>query len=226
MSAQPSIPDPRLRTVENHTPFAMFQCDKMGVGRKFFDTVVVKGTFALAQGKLERAKEQAEIALVDETWDPDNAERSSLKTAGDVVLTKPSTDVIVTGTARIPGEARREWDVAVEVRRRGDRELVYQSRVLGPRRFRHTAEKGWGVTEPEPTVEVPIRYELAYGGSYPIPDGERGEVDAESPRPKPGWVVDRQNPSGTGFFDERALDPSVEYTAPQWQTRGPTARCR
>jgi hypothetical protein len=218
MNASP-IPEPRLRMVENHTPFMMFQCDKMGVGRKFFDTVVVKGTFALAQGKLELAEDQDEIALVDETWDPANAERSSLRRAGDLVLTKPSTDIIVTGTARIPGEARREWDVAVEVRRRGERELSYQAQVLGPRRFRHTAEKGWGVTEPEPAVEVPIRYELAYGGSYPIPEGERGEDGAESLRPKPGWVVYPQNPSGTGFFDERAMDLSVEYNAPQWQTR-------
>src|SRR5262245_21228898 len=97
------IPLPRLQAVENNTPFQVFNCDKMGVGRRYYDTVVVKGTFALSPGKLELAEEQEEIRLGDELWDPDNPERSSLKHAGDVVLTKPSTDIIVTGTAHAPG---------------------------------------------------------------------------------------------------------------------------
>ena len=105
------IPEPRLRSVSNQTPLEMFQCDKMGVGRRFFDTVVLKGTFAFASGKFAPTEEQQPIALADEPWDPANAERSSLKHAGEVLLTKPSTDVIVTGTARSPGgEPRKARD--------------------------------------------------------------------------------------------------------------------
>src|SRR3954467_11120150 len=121
----PPIPEPRLQSVSNRTPLELFQCDKMGVGRRFFDTVVLKGTFALAPATLEPTEEQQPIALADEPWDPDNAERSSLKHAGEVLLTKPSTDVIVTGTARAPGgEPRKEWDCAVEVRRGGETKLA------------------------------------------------------------------------------------------------------
>jgi len=206
-----SIPDPRLQSVTNRSPFGLFQCDKMAVGRRFFDTVVVKGTFVLAPGELSLAEEQEPIALADEPWDPENAERSSLKHAGEVLLAKPSTDVIVTGTARPPGgEPRQEWDCGVEVRRGGETKLAYRAQALGPRRWRHTSAKGWVLTEPEPTLEVPIRYELSYGGAYQEAAPEQGE---------PTWVVYHPNPSGTGFFDERALDPAIEYRAPQWQPR-------
>jgi hypothetical protein len=211
----PPIPDPRLRSVTNRSPFGLFQCDKMAVGRRFFDTVVVKGTFALAPGELQLAKVQQPIALADEPWDLANAERSSLKHAGEVLLTKPSTDVIITGTARSPGgEPRREWDCAVLVRRGGETKLAYRAQALGPRRWRHTSATGWVLTEPEPTLEVPIRYELAYGGAYQESAPEQGGAYDAAER---AWVVYRPNPSGTGFFDERALDPAVEYRAPQWQ---------
>jgi hypothetical protein len=217
MSTTSPIPDPCLKTVTNFTPFKVFNCQKMGVGRKFFDTVVLKGTYALAPGKLAWAKEQAGITFADEPWDPANAERSSLKRAGDVVLTKPSTDVIVTGSARAPGgEPRQEWDAAVEVRQGGQTKLRYTAQAIGRRFWRHTAAKGWTLTDPEPTLEVPIRYELAYGGAYKArPEGgapERGEA-------QPSWVVYRPNPSGTGFFDESAMDTAAEYPAPQWQPR-------
>ncbi len=208
------IPDPRLQSVINRTPFDLFECQKMGVGRRFFDTVVVKGTFALAPGELALADVQLPIALADEPWDVSNAERSSLKRAGEVLLTKPTTDVIVTGTAHSPdGEARGEWGCAVEVRRGGETKLAYGAQVLGPRRWRHTSARGWALAEPEPALEVPIRYELAYGGAYPQAPSQPGETGPE-------WVVYRPNPSGTGFFDEREIDTSVEYRAPQWQPRG------
>jgi hypothetical protein len=212
-----SFPESRLQTTQNRTPFPLFECGKMGVGRKLHDTVVVKATFVLAARQLLLAEEQAEIALADEPWDPDQAERSSLRHAGEVLLLKPSTDVIVTGTARSPnGEPRSEWDAALEVRRRGETLLAYGAQVLGPRSFRHSAEKGWVLTEPEPTAEVPLRYELAYGGAYPARREEGAPADASVAA---AWVWHDPNPSGTGFFDERALDPAVEYRAPQWQPR-------
>lgn len=204
------VPDPRLQSVSNQTPFRMFECQKMGVGRRFFDTVVIKATFSFATGRITVADAQQPIALADEPWDVANAERSSLKHAGEVLLTKPTTDVIVTGTARSPGgELRTDWDCAVEVRRSGETLFAHRAQALGPRSWRHTRAAGWTLTEPEPTREVPIRYELAYGGAWQEP----GDT------PEPVWVVHRPNPSGTGFFDERAMDTSVEYRAPQWQSR-------
>lgn len=207
-----SIPEPRLLVVTNRTPFPLFQCDKMGVGRRFYDTVVLKGTFVLAPGKLALAEEQVEIAFADEPWDPDDAEVSSLKIAGDVVLMKPSTDVIVTGTARAPGgEPLARWEASVEVRRGEETKIACRANVLGRHAWRHTAEKGWTLSEPEPTVEVPIRYDFAYGGAYPA---VRNPDDPLSPK----WIVHAQNPSGIGFFEEDALDTEYAYPAPQWQS--------
>src|SRR6185503_19197882 len=210
----PPAPEPRLETVANETPFVIFQCEKMGVGRKFYDTVLIKGTYVLAP-----ANEQLEIVPADEPWDPDNAERSSLKHAGELLLTKPSTDVIITGTARAPGGAPLpEWDAAIEVRRGGEVQLAYRAQALGPRCWRHTGAGGWVLADPEPTLEVPIRYELSYGGAYPADEPRAGAPEPDPDEPPPAqWVVHPPNPSGTGFFNERAMDPACEYRAPQWQ---------
>lgn len=87
----------------------------MGVGRRFYDTVVVKVTVTLSDDPVV-AEQQAPIYLADEPWDVDRVEVSSLKRAGDVLLYKPSTDIIVTGTARAPREQpTQSWDAAVEV---------------------------------------------------------------------------------------------------------------
>lgn len=210
-----SIPEPCLDVVENLTPFAVFQCDKMGVGRVFHDTVVVKGTFALAPGKLRVARLQAPIVLADDYWDRSAAERSSVKSAGEVVLVKPGTDVLVTGTVRSPGgRAVREWDVAVVVKDPDSTVLEHRARVNGPRKWRYTSLRGWTLTDPEPAAEVPIRYELACGGAYP----DKRYSPAADGRRK--WIVHRPNPSGTGFFDERALDPGKDHLGPQWQAPG------
>jgi hypothetical protein len=195
-----------LREVENRTPFAHFAFDKMGAGRRFFDVVLLKGTLALTPDRIVPAVDQLPIVLGDDLWDPDHAERSSLKHAGEVVLVKPTTDVIVTGKALAPGGTLRAgWTAGVEITSGAGTKLTYRAQAMGPRRWRH-GEKGWTLSEPEPTAEVPIRYELAYGGAYQVKRGE-GE---------PSWVVHPENPSGVGFFDEGALDTAREYPAPQW----------
>jgi hypothetical protein len=98
----------------------------------------------------------------------------------------------------------------VTVRRAGAAVLHYSVQVTGRRAWRHRSEQGWTLTDPEPAAEVPIRYELAYGGAYP---DTTSSGDGEAPQ----WIVHRPNPSGTGFVDERALDPDIEVRAPQWQ---------
>src|SRR5687767_549261 len=40
-----SVPEPHLGRVENLTSFELFHGLKMGVGRRYFDVVVVKGTY-------------------------------------------------------------------------------------------------------------------------------------------------------------------------------------
>ncbi len=206
------IPEPRLRAIQNATPFEVLQCDKMGVGRKFYDTVVVKGAFDLAPGVLKLAPSPSPIVLADEYWDAGAPERSSVKRAGDALLGKPGTDVIITGTVRSPaGRPLPVWDVAVVVKDGRRSVIEHGAQVTGPREWRYSSIRGWVLTDPEPTHEVPIRYELAYGGAHLDPKAANGSKE-------PRWIVHRPNPSGTGFFDERAMSTGAAYRAPQWQS--------
>lgn len=211
-----AIPEPRLRTVENRTPYPHFQCDKMGVGQHFFDTVVVKGTFVLAPGRLAMAARQAPIVLADEMWDTEAPERSSLKRPGEVILGKPGTDVLITGTVRsAEGRPRAMWDVAVRVKGRTGEILNYSAQVTGPRSWRHRALLGWVLDDPAPTDAVPIRYESAYGGAYV---DSRRTVDSAC-QDGPSWVVYAENPAGTGFFGKAVMAREIAYPAPRWQPR-------
>ncbi len=199
----PSIPRPLLRRVENTTPFAHFVGDKMGPSRRFFDVVVVRGTFVLAPGRLTRAEEQAPVVLADEVWDSEDAARSSLKQAGDLHLAKPGADVCVTGTARAPdGQARPRWDVAVAVHGAWQALASHTLVACGPRAW-HYVRGDWLLAEPRPTAEVPIRYELAYGGAFRDPHQE--------------WTIHKPNPSGRGFADASTADRRAPLPAPQWE---------
>jgi hypothetical protein len=205
------IPAPTLQLFDDRTPYASAQCQKMGKGRVFHDVVVLKGTFDLAPGKLRRSERQADVVLSDRYHDEEDASRSSLAWPGDLVVGKPATDVIVTGTARAPGQrAARQWECTVRVLRSG-RTLVESTMVAtGPRAYTHRALRGFRLSDPEPALEVPIRYELAYGGSYPHP----------KPTDDMPFLVDEANPCGRGFFDESKFDTGASYPGPQWQTRG------
>jgi hypothetical protein len=213
------IPEPRLESLENRTPFAIFQCDKMGAGRVFYDVVVLKGCYSLTSGRLSLAREPSTIALADDYWDNTAPERSSLKTAGDAVLFKPATDVLVTGAARSPGDELLEmWEARVEVSRAGDPLLCHRLRVNAPRQWFYQ-RNGWYLSEAGRASSVPIRYELAYGGAFPELRAGDGDIYAElRTDPDRPWIVHVPNPSGTGFFDERLLDPSEQYPAVQWES--------
>lgn len=210
----PQIPKPRLQTVRNLTPFASFQCDKMGPGRKFFDVVVVKGTFELRSGVLRLAERQEPVLLADEYWDPKRAEHSSLRRAGEALLVKPSTDLIVTGAARTPtGRPERTWDAGIIAKGRTGIVLDYSVQVTGPRYWQYRNLLGWVLADPQPTCEVSVRYELAYGGAYLGPQhGKQEGRDCQ-------WLVHDPNPSGCGFYNQKALDNQARYQAPQWQLR-------
>ncbi len=208
-STVPFVPPTALRQVENLTPCETFQAMKMAQGRRYFDTLVIKGTFDLVPGRLEWAEEPRAVVVSDVLRDEENPERSSLLSAGEVLLHKPTTDVFVSGTASAPdGRPTERWLTSVRVSD-GDRVIANSTaEVTGPRTFQHRRMRGWTLSDPAPTTEVPIAYELAYGGAF---------VEREPAEDAPPLRVHEANPSGTGFFDEATLDRAREYTAPQWQ---------
>ena len=167
--------------LENKTPFATslsVLADSDGVDTLY---VVVKGTFALVP-EVAIAPTQLPVVLKDLfAGDP---ERSSLKVASDVHLGKPSTDVVMMGSAWSPnGQPVPEMVVAFSIA--GRRKMV---RVVGDRRWK---PRGAGFSRPEPFESMPLVYERAFGGTHKLDDGR--VVASEE-----------QNPVGLGFAGQRS----------------------
>ena len=208
----PAIPPPRLKTVENDTPYVHLAFDKMGKGRFFYDVVVCKATFALAPGKLLIADEQRPIELADRYWDEDNAEVSSLCAAGDVVLTKPSTDILLTGHAQsFDGAARKHWDAGLRISHGQEMLADFKMHLLGPRGWQHSLLRGWNLSDPLPATAIPLRHEHAYGGYYRVQRPKATE------NPLKTFAA---NPAGCGYWDSDQLDKAQIYPAPQIESIG------
>lgn len=113
----------------------------------------------------------AEILKVDVPWDPDAA-LSSVRFPSDLAYEKRATDVMVVGEAVARDEApSRSLDVVVSVG-----ELSHVVTVTGTRVW-YEGAVGLALTPPEPFTRVPLRWELAWGGSDPI----SGRVDPRNP---------------------------------------------
>lgn len=208
----PRLPPPILSDVLNGTRFPHDASQKMAKGRLFCDVVTIKGTFALGRGELALADEQIPPSFADTYHDRTDASRSSVERPGDVHLAKPGTDVIVTGTAHAPGgRPTFRWACEVVVADGARPLLDHRLVASGPRRWERRAVRGWTISDPEPATSAPIRYELAYGGHVTRPDPRTGAAVT---------TVHRENPSGTGVFDEEALEPSSTPPAPRWELAG------
>lgn len=158
--------------------------------------LIVKGVFGINRdGTLGVVKEQQPITEVDVFRGEENA--SSLLTEQEIAPFKPCTDVTLNAIARSPDEEPlSDWPVSVEVKDR----LCYEFYVRGPSEWQKIRRK-WKLSEPEPVTEVPVVYELAYGGFAPA--GDEGEEFYEF------------NPVGKGFVTDVLLDQDEAIAAPQ-----------
>ncbi len=199
---QRTLPERELTELHNLTGLPHFQFMKMGAGRKFFDVVVVKASFDLKDGLAQLSADQVEPCLVDEFFNEDKPEYSSMKVAGDTVLFKPFTDVYVTGTVRtFQSKPQNSWYGLLRVRR--DKELLINKtlKFSGPRKWQHKSKDEWRLTKPSNTTEVKLQYELTYGGHY---------IDLKALQKQKGGNEDKDlilatetfaaNPSGSGLF--------------------------
>lgn len=194
-----TLPRPQLEEVNNLTGLPSLKFMDMGVGRKFFDVVVVKASFDLVNGIAQLSENQPAVCLADDLWQDEDAnskrapEYSSLKAAGDTVLFKPLTDVYVTGTVRsFQNKPQTSWNGSLSVRQ-GKGVLINKTlRFTGPRQWRHTSANIWKLTSASATTHIPLRYELAYGGHYiDVKAKETTEPVIEAFEP---------NPAGSGYF--------------------------
>jgi hypothetical protein len=193
--------------IVNHTAYEVGRSwgrDKNGVHEWI---VAIKGTFDVkADGQLEPADEQHPPLLAPEYLGEDGA--SSLRYDADLVALKPTTDVVINGTAYAP-KGRPSSDFLISMRVNAVRKVV---RVIGRRMW---GEGFAGMTSsPEPLVSLPVTYERAYGG-----------YDRTDPDPR-NHRLDTRNPVGCGVAapsSRRAGNPlpNFEYPGKDVQRAGP-----
>ena len=145
-----------------------------------------------ADGRLDPFEQQPEIVMEDKYWGEPGA--SCIRYESDVILDKPSTDLVIVGHAHAPrGRAVKTMEVTLAYQRRTLKRL----RVTGDRRWRRGAF-GWTLSEPQVFTSMPLIYDRAYGGS----DAAGSEA---------------RNRSGTGYASkfDKTFDgtpcPNVEF---------------
>jgi hypothetical protein len=192
--------------IKNHTPYKVdstWARDQDGVHQWI---VAVKATYHLtASGPVLLDEGQLEPLVMAE-YNGD-AGLSSLRYDADLLGAKPTTDVIVNGSAYAPaGRPSADFMVAMKVG------VIQKSlRVRGPRRW---GDGLFGLSSAEPVLQVPIVYERAYGG-----------YDSTGPDPRQ-HRIDLRNPVGCGVVAddsrrEGQLMPNFEYPDGRLDRAGP-----
>jgi hypothetical protein len=163
-------------SIHNRTPYGVASTwgrTKEGIHEWL---VAVRATFDIGPGgRLTLAEDQPEPLLLPEYRG--EAGTSSLQYEAEIVSPKPTTDVLVNGTAYAPGgRPTRRFPVSLRV---DGIEKVLQ--VWGTRVYENHA----GTIEPSApaaVTEVPIEYERAFGGfDTADPDPARQRMDARNP---------------------------------------------
>jgi len=159
--------------------------------------VIIKQRFSISPRGMIGRLPGAKVRMVDDPWDPDDP-LSSPRLSSDLCTFKPGTDVVVSGEA-VARDARPApyFDVLMRV---GPLEKIV--RAYGPRVF-YRGVSAIVLTAPEPCERVPLKWELAFGGS-----------DYSNPK-KP--VYEPRNPIGRGV----ALDPETLIHKPGPQIEDP-----
>lgn len=116
----------------------------------------------------------------------------------DIAPAKAATDLLVTGIARSPrGKPLSEWPVSITIPDR----LSYRFHVRGPCQWQRSLAR-WRLSTPSAITEVPLTYDLAYGGTAPGDDVDTPDIY-------------EFNPSGVGYVNAKRLAAKESFAAPQ-----------
>lgn len=193
--------------LNNKTPFAAERTWGRDINGWHQWIVAVKATYDIhSNGELTLADEQAEPLLAPEYYGEPG--QSSLQYDADLVPTKPTTDIILNGTAYAPG-GKPSTEFAVALRVNGKQKAL---KVSGERHWENGV-MGLTPSKPQPVTAVPIRYERAFGG-----------WDQSQPNPaKQKW--DPRNPVGCGLIQNAGQLgkplPQFEYLEGSIKKTGP-----
>ncbi|MCA9059385.1 MAG: DUF2169 domain-containing protein [Planctomycetaceae bacterium] len=205
--------------LHNPTPFVPLQFESVDAKLNHFGVVVLRGTFDIVNGQLlQLSRQQTTMVLEDQYYGDPLC--SSLRQDSCMAPYKPATDLLIEATAYSPsGRPEDGWKCEV---RAG--ELHKAFRVTGKRTWRK-GPLGYRLSSIEPVSTVPIRYELAYGGTSftkpddrwadnPVGTGFDGSGDAEVVCPQV-LPVNVDSPR----YGERIASEGLTPIAPSWQSR-------
>lgn len=156
-------------------------------------TLIKQRFFVSRRGEVVPSSPPPDIHIPDVFWNPDEPETSSIRFPSDLVIRKPSTDVLVVGNAVAP---YRRPSPSLDVHLRVGDEIRKSVRVFGPRAW-YRQGRNMVPTDPRPFEEMPIQWERAWGGAD-------FETDPENP------VEEPRNPNGVGLVADPA---TLEGTA-------------
>lgn len=158
--------------------------------------VLVKRTYEIRLGGAVRAAKDRPFDLIDIYHDDGDPETCSVQYENDLTPFKVATDVVVVGNVYAPeGRPAAVFDVCVAVG-----STLKQIRVFGDRQCFYNGHGAPSVTDPQPILQVPLRYERAYGGTdtvsipetlfaYPRNHLGRGFVLSNSPQAVHGLAL-------------------------------------
>jgi hypothetical protein len=124
-------------------------------------SVLVKRSYRVADGRTaERSEVDQAFRMIDEYYDDGDPDWSTVKYESELAPFKSAIDVVVIGKAHAPNAApAQRMTVSVAV---GGQEKTLV--VTGDRECHHRDRKAPVFSDPQPFLEMEIRYDFAYGG--------------------------------------------------------------
>lgn len=177
--------------------------------------VVAKGTFTIpGPGKeAQLAEEQIEPLHADAYHGEPGA--SSIKYPADLISGKLGTDVLLVGSAKLPGSRPvRRLEASFRVGSLGKRVVVSGDRLWEKQPF----GPGFQMTEPEVFSEMPLVYERAFGGRDPAASDSNTAWDTRNPVGR-GFRVTRDSVDGTAVPNIEDRDHRIS----SWDDKPPVA---
>lgn len=204
----------KLPEVRNHTQFPSQYFQMMDTNDKVFHVLVSRLTFDLlspdSKGAPQLSQTQHPLVRADEFYQQPNT--SATIQESDFAPYKPRCDILFAhATAYAPNEKPLErWPIGIRI---GD--WSKKISVCGPRRI-VPAALGWKLQAPKPAIQVPLRYELAFGGTLQWPETVAKDEEPEI------LIRHPANPIGCGLLNAAWLKKARphEMRAPQMEVFG------
>lgn len=230
------IPDVPLAQARNHTPFPSQYFQTVDQHGEVFHVIALKVTYDMSRrapdGSLAYAHEQAELSSAD-VWSGEVGHSNPLWES-DYAPYKPQCDVLIVNAVSRPPPSEwrqvvgRHLNPAPEQRRAKRWQtgigLNWTNNAGQAQRWAKTltvtGPRHWGVfrlSEPEPTHQVAIAWENAFGGTHQEPAQDILKPDGSVQTEAGAWVdrIDPRNPVGKGI-QRTSGQPAPQLEVSAW----------